>query len=997
MKKYADIQGNLTIIKKLLPGIFIFVLFIPLAYSAVYPTESLNPYYNALASFLNTSLDSTTGQLWKGLNASFYDFNISNNLIVLGNINATIINGTQILIGGKPVQASEDFNLGNISNYTQYIRSTDFNLGNISNYTQYIRSVDFNLGNISNTTSWSSIINIPPFFNYANITEFFGDANFNSSVLRESNLTTVLSDARIPNDLTIQTTNNLLIGGGFASGGITLQTSGDLYMNGSLYVIGNISSLDVSNLNINGSLFPSLDAFFDLGNNLLRWRNANFTGTLQSANLVAGTNVLTANILDIDSSNFFDLTGCGTGATFTALDSTGAITCSAISITESQISNLGVYIRSADFNLGNISNYTQYIKSVDFNLGNISNYTQYIQSKDFNLGNISNNTINPPQLDNNTIIRVGNLTNVNVSNATYASKVNCAGIYGGSDSDFCVDASGSINTNDLDIVNRTILDNATIIRTSNLTALNTLDQYVQIGDFNLGNISNYSQFIQSKDFNLGNITNDTIGLSKLNNATIVRLNQSAGQSGNLNITGNLTFIGSINATGLTGILNCNQLSGGTDADFCIDADSGAINTNNLAITNTSMFDNNTIVRAGNITYVTSQAVGGETSGTIASITLSNTALDDQYMKLGSFNLGNISNYTQYIQSKDFNLGNISNYTQYIRSTDFNLGNISNNTINRNQLNNNTILRVNQTWMHGNINLTGNITLIGDINATGLSGLINCNQLSGGSDANFCVDADSGAINTNDLAIANVSMLDNNTIIRVGNLTTLNTLNIYIKSVDFNLGNISNYTQYIRSTDFNLGNITNDTISKSANISIALWNISEIYLFPRVSTHLVRIGNPNTNLSNDTFVVMGSASIYGTLNATFINASRILLGTKPVQVSSDFNLGNISNYTQYTLSTNFNLGNISNYTQYIRSTDFNLGNISNNTINSPQFGNNTIVRINTTKIMVGNINITGNITISLNYSLILAHAIDRRITANETCVTIIAPTSVLSIC
>ena len=52
-------------------------------------------------------------------------------------------------------------------------------------------------------------------------------------------------------------------------------------------------------------------------------------------------------------------------------------------------------------------------------------------------------------------------------------------------------------------------DFASIIKTSNLTTLNTLDVYVKSADFNLGNISNYTQYIQSKDFNLGNISNKT--------------------------------------------------------------------------------------------------------------------------------------------------------------------------------------------------------------------------------------------------------------------------------------------------------------------------------------------------------------------------------------------------------------------------------------------------------------------------------------------------------
>jgi len=68
------------------------ILLMPFAHAASYPLKDLNPYYDELADFINTSLDSTTGQLWARLNASFYDFNITNNLIVLGNISGEIPN-----------------------------------------------------------------------------------------------------------------------------------------------------------------------------------------------------------------------------------------------------------------------------------------------------------------------------------------------------------------------------------------------------------------------------------------------------------------------------------------------------------------------------------------------------------------------------------------------------------------------------------------------------------------------------------------------------------------------------------------------------------------------------------------------------------------------------------------------------------------------------------------------------------------------------------------
>ena len=58
--------------------IFLFILVLSAFFVSAQnpiPAESLDPYYTPLAKHLNTSIDSTTGQLWKGLNASFYDFN----------------------------------------------------------------------------------------------------------------------------------------------------------------------------------------------------------------------------------------------------------------------------------------------------------------------------------------------------------------------------------------------------------------------------------------------------------------------------------------------------------------------------------------------------------------------------------------------------------------------------------------------------------------------------------------------------------------------------------------------------------------------------------------------------------------------------------------------------------------------------------------------------------------------------------------------------------
>jgi hypothetical protein len=65
-------------------------------------------------------------------------------------------------------------------------------------------------------------------------------------------------------------------------------TTDTAIVNKNLYVIGNISNTNITHLNVNGSLYPSIDAQFDIGNGTLRWRNANFSGILSVGTLSSG-------------------------------------------------------------------------------------------------------------------------------------------------------------------------------------------------------------------------------------------------------------------------------------------------------------------------------------------------------------------------------------------------------------------------------------------------------------------------------------------------------------------------------------------------------------------------------------------------------------------------------------------------------------------------------------------------------------------------------------
>jgi hypothetical protein len=60
----------------------------------------------------------------------------------------------------------------------------------------------------------------------------------------------------------------------------------DLTVMKNLRVAGNITYVNAQTLNVNGSLVPPLDNWFDIGNSSNRWRNASFAGSVNTNNLV---------------------------------------------------------------------------------------------------------------------------------------------------------------------------------------------------------------------------------------------------------------------------------------------------------------------------------------------------------------------------------------------------------------------------------------------------------------------------------------------------------------------------------------------------------------------------------------------------------------------------------------------------------------------------------------------------------------------------------------
>ncbi|MEK6840736.1 MAG: hypothetical protein AABX79_02165, partial [Nanoarchaeota archaeon] len=130
-----------------------------------------------------------------------------------------------------------------------------------------------------------------------------GDINI-SGIFRGngSGLTNVNADLLDGRDSTFfmplntSVSGNFDFNGGWQTGGLSIS-GGDIYAQTGYFI--NITSLNVSHLNINGSLIPQPDNQFDLGNATFRWRNlsvgtnAVINGTLIAGGLITGNNGLT--------------------------------------------------------------------------------------------------------------------------------------------------------------------------------------------------------------------------------------------------------------------------------------------------------------------------------------------------------------------------------------------------------------------------------------------------------------------------------------------------------------------------------------------------------------------------------------------------------------------------------------------------------------------------------------------------------------------------------
>lgn len=483
---------------------------------------------------------------------------------VFGSLNATFINATRIFMGSNLVQTESP--AWKLSNFTAAYDNRADRFG-IANYSAEYASTGYKLSNFTS--------------NYA--------SEYASTGYKKGNLSS---------DLAAGTASTILT---------TTLTSDNIIVNKNLYIIGNISNTNIANLNINGSMHPALDAFFDVGNGTFRWRNANFSGTLQAAT-VSGTFVGDGTSITgvqqespaYKSANFtshYD----SRADRYSAQNATNDLQNSTIN----RSIDISTYNKSIDLSSYNRSvDLSTYNKSVDLGgyLSPASNAssalwnTSFADLPTFNLYPREQNTslllgfVNTSKNWTDTLVVIGSVSVYGSLNATFINATEI--LVGGARVNRSISLAlynqsiSLANYNqsvDLTLYNRSVQLNEYILFTNRSWVLEmlgntTINRSISLALYNQS--VSLALYNQSVSLTLYNKSVDLSAYNKSVSLTKYLLNLTDVVFNNLyaNFFINATTINSSNitatnitATRFTGKLDCGMIDGGSDSDYCADA------------------------------------------------------------------------------------------------------------------------------------------------------------------------------------------------------------------------------------------------------------------------------------------------------------------------------------------------------------------------------------------------------------------------------------------
>ena len=873
-------------------------------------------------------LATTSGRVGIGTTGPINILTVAGDVSAFGSLNATFINATQIFMSGNLVQTEASaFKLGNVSNYTQYqIEASAFKLGNVSNYTQYqIEASAFKLGNVSNDSLKIS----------GNASMSLWNASGSNIFLREITGSVGIGNASPDNRLTITGTD---VDASLEAAGLAHFVIKDSFNT----TLTNIITLDHLLNNPLNATNPKAGVRGGLGLGIL-FRAINNESEIINVSFINATLVDAANASEAGALTFYTLNRNGVESRL--------VPKLILNGTDVFIAPTGgnTYINPSGGSVG-IGTTNPNAKLTIVGGANISgglNVTNGDVLLAVTAGSVGIGTIFP-----NTKLEVNGTStfggNVNIP----SNNLNVGGGY----------SSGGV----------TLVGTGTDKGSGQFAKDILIDgAIVAVYDVEIN-----KSFIPTKNsfVSLGNLTNKFLNLyvdNILNNGTITA-------NTNLTLTGNLSFVDVNNYIYQPAE---NTLAFGTNQAERVRIDSsGRVGigttapTNQLEVRGGVNISGGLNVTAGNVLLATSSG----------SVGIGTASPAEKLVVIGKVNISDSLNVSGTVEAARFigdgsllsgistgQVWNSSGANVFLNETTANVGIGTIKPDNRLTIIGTDadsytaapgILHLNVTDSQ-NTSLTNIITLDHLLNNP-----LNASNIKAGVSGGIGLGILFRAIN-NESEIINVSFI-NATLVNARNTSEASALTFYTLN---------------NTKGSDARTLVPRLVLNGTDVFIAPAGQGNTYINPNGGSVGIGTASPINALT-----VAGDVSTFGSLNATFINATEVRQGLNQVQtINAVFNLVNYSaeyastgfkraNVTDYlgedgnasllraiNISkdlaksfSNFNLGNVSNYTQYIRSTDFNLGNISNRSILNKskyvEFGFANISAVNATNVTATNI-------------------------------------------